>query len=94
MILNELISKFSLDRVNKSGAVFNIEKLNWLNEEHLRKKTDVELLQMLRSELKESKYSGQDYTDEYLLNVIGVMKERVSFIKEIFEKGFYFFEEP
>lgn len=92
--IDELISKFSLDRVNKSGAVFNIEKLNWLNEEHLRKKTDTELLQMLSSELKDSKYSGQGYTDEYLLNVIGVMKERVSFIKEIFEKGFYFFEEP
>jgi glutamyl-tRNA synthetase len=92
--IEELISKFSLDRVNKSGAVFNIEKLNWLNEEHLRKKTDTGLLQMLRSELKESKYSGLDYTDEYLLNVIGVMRERVSFIKEIFEKGSYFFEEP
>ena len=92
--IDELISKFSLDRVNKSGAVFNIQKLNWLNEEHLRKKTDTELLQMLRSELRDSKYSGQEYPDEYLLRVIGVMKERVSFIKEIFEKGFYFFEEP
>jgi glutamyl-tRNA synthetase len=92
--IDELISKFSLDRVNKSGAIFNIEKLNWLNEEHLRKKTDTELLQMLRSELKESKYAGQEYPDEYLLNVIGVMRERVSFIKEIFEKGSYFFEEP
>ena len=92
--IDELISSFSLDWVNKSGAVFNIEKLNWLNEEHLRKKTDAELLQMLRSELKDSRYSGQEYTDEYLLKVIGVMKERVSFIKEIFEKGFYFFEEP
>jgi glutamyl-tRNA synthetase len=92
--IDELISKFSLDRVNKSGAVFNLEKLNWLNEEHLRKKTDAELLQMLRIELMDSKYSGQEYSDEYLLNVIWVMKERVSFIKEIFEKGFYFFEEP
>jgi glutamyl-tRNA synthetase len=92
--IDELISKFSLDRVNKSGAVFNIEKLNWLNEEHLRKKTDAELLQMLRSELRDSKYSEKEYTDEYLIKVIGVMKERVSFIKEIYEKGFYFFEEP
>jgi glutamyl-tRNA synthetase len=90
----DLITKFSLDRVNKSGAIFNIEKLNWLNEEHLRKKTDAELLQMLRTELMDSKYTGQNYTDEYLISVIEVMKERVSFIKEIFEKGFYFFEEP
>jgi glutamyl-tRNA synthetase len=92
--IEELISNFSLDRVNKSGAIFNLDKLNWLNEEHLRKKTDTELLQMLLSELKDSQYSGQEYSDEYLINVIGVMKERVSFIKEIFEKGFYFFEEP
>ena len=92
--IDELISKFSLDRVNKSGAVFNLEKLNWLNEEHLRKKTDAELLKMLRTGLMNSKYSGQEYSDEYSLNVIWVMKERVSFIKEIFEKGFYFFEEP
>jgi glutamyl-tRNA synthetase len=92
--IDELISKFSLDRVNKSGAVFNIEKLNWLNEEHLRKKTDAELLKMLRAELRDSKYSKEEYKDEYLINVIGVMKERVSLIKEILEKGFYFFEEP
>lgn len=92
--IDELISSFSLDRVNKSGAIFDIEKLNWLNEEHLRKKSDIELLKMLRSELQDSKFSGQEYNDEYLINVIGVMRERVSFIKEIFEKGFYFFEEP
>jgi glutamyl-tRNA synthetase len=92
--IDELISKFSIDRVNKSGAVFNVEKLNWLNEEHLRNKTDAELLQMLRTELKDSKYSTLVYTDDYLISVIRLMKERVSFIKEIFEKGYYFFEEP
>ena len=92
--IDELISKFSLDRVNKSGAVFNLEKLNWLNEEHLRKKSETELLSLLRTELKESKYSNHVFTDEYLLQVIEAMKERVSFIKEFLDKGFYFFEDP
>jgi glutamyl-tRNA synthetase len=90
--LNEMINLFSLDRVNKSGAVFNIEKLNWLNAEHLRHKTNQELLQLLRVELKGKDY--KDYTDEYLISVIEVMKERVSFINEIPVKGFYFFKEP
>lgn len=49
---------------------------------------------MLREELKESKYSSLEFSDEYLIKVIEAMRERVSFIKEIFEKGFYFFEEP
>jgi glutamyl-tRNA synthetase len=92
--MDELISNFSLDRVNKSGAIFNLEKLNWLNEEHLRKKTDTELLLMLRDSMKTSKYKDIYLTDEYLLKVIRAMKERVSFIKEIFDKGSYFFEEP
>ena len=92
--IDELISKFSLDRVNKSGAVFNLEKLNWLNEEHLRKKSETELLSLIREELKVSKYSNQNFSDEYLLKVVNVMKERISFIKEFLSKGFYFFEEP
>jgi glutamyl-tRNA synthetase len=92
--LNELIESFSLERVNKSGAVFDIEKLNWLNAEHLRNKTDKELISMLRESLKNSRYGTGEFSDIFLLKVITAMKERVSFIKEFFEKGFYFFEEP
>ncbi|MFA7361890.1 MAG: glutamate--tRNA ligase [Candidatus Kapaibacterium sp.] len=92
--INELINSFSLDRVNKSGAVFDVEKLNWLNAEHLRKKSDEDLVAMLREDLSISKYSGMEFTDEYLVKVIHAMKERVSFVKEFYEKGYYFFEEP
>jgi glutamyl-tRNA synthetase len=92
--IDELIAKFSIDRVNKSGAVFNVEKLNWLNEEHLRKKTEAELVEMLRNEISTSKYSTMNFSDEYLAKVISVMKERVSFIKDIIINGFYFFEDP
>lgn len=91
---DELVPAFSLDRVHKTGAVFDIEKLNWLNAEHLRKKSDEELVIMLRDELNDSKYSGLELSDEYLKSVINAMRERVSFIKEFYEKGFYFFEEP
>jgi len=92
--IDELINSFSLDRVNKSGAVFDVEKLNWLNAEHLRKKSDDELASMLREEIKTSKYSNFECTDDYLIKVIHAMKERVSFVREFYEKGFYFFEEP
>ncbi|GAB6281935.1 MAG: glutamate--tRNA ligase [Ignavibacterium sp.] len=91
--LNELIEKFSLERVNKSGAVFNIEKLNWLNAEHIRAKKNEELLPLLKEELKNSKYKEKNYNDDYLLLVINSMKERITFIKEILEKAYYFFED-
>jgi glutamyl-tRNA synthetase len=91
---DELIKSFSLERVNDSGAVFDIEKLNWINEEHLRSKPDEELIEMLREEMILSKYCSVDYSDEYMQKVIEVMKPRITFVKEIYEKGFYFFEEP
>ena len=92
--LDELIENFSLERVNKSGAVFNIEKLNWLNAEHLRRKENSEILILLKEELKNSRYSVQIYNDEYLIKVIEAMKERVSCVKEYIEKSPYFFEAP
>jgi glutamyl-tRNA synthetase len=92
--LNELAEHFSLERVNKSGAVFNVEKLNWLNAEHLRTKSSEELLKDLKAELAESKYKNEKYDDAKLIKVIDAMRERVSFIKEIITNGFYFFEEP
>jgi glutamyl-tRNA synthetase len=92
--MNELIEKFSLDRVHKAGAVFNLEKLNWLNYEHLRKKTDSEVLNMLKVELEISEYKNNSYSDEYLLKITSAMKERVSFVKEYLTKSSYFFEAP
>ncbi len=92
--LNELVENFSLERVNKAGAIFNVEKLNWLNAEHLRKKENSELLILLREELSNSKFKQQDYSNDYLLKIIEAMKERVTFIKDYLEKSPYFFEAP
>jgi glutamyl-tRNA synthetase len=92
--MEELCEKFSLERVHKAGAVFNLEKLNWLNFEHLRQKANNVVLEMLKNELAQSKLSEKNYTDDYLLQVIEAMKERVSFVKEYLTKSTYFFEPP
>ena len=92
--MQELIEKFSLERVHKAGAVFNLEKLNWLNFEHLRRKPDIEVLEMLRSEISKSEFANNNYSDDYLLMIITSMKERVSFVKEYLTKSPYFFKAP
>ena len=92
--MNELIEKFSLERVHKAGAVFNLEKLNWINYEHLRSKPDAEVLKMLRAEIAKLEFSSNKYSDDYLLKVITAMKERVSFVKEYLTKSSYFFQAP
>ncbi|KAF0139529.1 MAG: glutamyl/glutaminyl-tRNA synthetase [Stygiobacter sp.] len=92
--MNELIESFSLERVNNSGAVFDLEKLNWINAEHLRKKSDLELLEMLKTEILNFQFSILNYSDEHLLQVVVAMKERVSFVKEYLTKSPYFFTAP
>ncbi len=92
--MNELIEKFTLERVNKAGAVFDLDKLNWLNAEHLRKKSDEEILPMLKEEIIRASYDMSKFSDDYLLKIISTMKERVSFVREYLTKSPYFFEAP
>lgn len=92
--MEELISKFSLEGVNKSGAVFNLEKLNWLNGEHIRAKSSEEILPLYKEELKKSKYANLDLSEDYMLNIIEAMRERVGFIREFIHNCPYFYEDP
>ena len=92
--LEELVNEFSLERVGKAGAVFNVEKLNWMNFEHLRRKPDGELLAMIREQLKQTSFRNKVFTDEYLLAIIAAMRERATFVKDFVEKCPYFFGPP
>ncbi len=92
--LHELVEEFSLERVNKAGAVFDIVKLNSLNAEHLRKKSNKEILGMLKDRIQKTEYRSQNYSDEFLLLIIEAMKERVSFIHEFIDNCKYFYEPP
>ena len=92
--LEELVKEFTLERAGKSGSVFNIEKLNWLNFQHLRRKSDTEMLSMLEKELIKAGIDARSFREDYLLKVISAMRERVSFAREFTEKSPYFFHEP
>ena len=93
-LLDEMIEKFSLERVNKAGAVFNVEKLNWLNGLHIREKSNEELLPLFKEELAKSEYATNDYDDDFLLSIISAMKERVTFVKDFIYNCKYFYEAP
>ena len=92
--MNELIDAFSLERVNKAGAVFDLQKLNWLNAEHLRNKTITELVSLLRESLLSSPFAGTSFDDGQLLLIVEAMLPRVSFIQEIWQNGAYLFAAP
>ncbi len=92
--LEELEKEFSLQKVNKSGAIFNLEKLNWLNFQHLKRKPDAEVLAILRDYLLQSSFEQKNFSDKYLLGVIAAMRDRVTFPKDFIEKSPYFFQAP
>ncbi len=93
-LMDEMIEKFSLERVNKSGAVFNIEKLDWLNGLHIRNKKEAEILPLFKEELAGSRFSELEFTDTFLLAIIHAMKERITFVKDLIENSTYFYETP
>jgi glutamyl-tRNA synthetase len=90
--LEQLVQEFTLERVGKSGAVFNIEKLNWLNQQYIKLKSNEELAQLIKPHF-ESVHRA-DWDDSYFLNVIGLLKERLIFPKDFIEMSVYFFHDP
>lgn len=90
--LSDLIRDFTLERVGKSGAVFNVEKLNWLNQQHLRLKSDEEIALLLRPLLQDAGFPELPHS--YVLRVVALMKERVTFIPDYLEFAGYFFKDP
>ncbi len=90
--IDQLIKEFSLERVGKSGAVFNIEKLNWLNQQHIKLKTNEDLAIFVKPHLQTAGLINIE--NKYLLNVISLMKERMIFPQDFVENSIYFFKEP
>jgi len=88
--LDELIKSFSLARVNKAGARFDPEKTKWFQHHYLQEKNN-ESLSALFTNLLIKK--GIRY-NKNLEKIIGLIKERSTFIADFWEQGSYFFEAP
>lgn len=89
--LEELTNLFTLDRVNKSGAVFDYKKLIWYNEQYMREKSAEELYPRVQAIAEEE---GLNPGKDYLLQIIDLMKDRVSKIEDFITQGRFFFEDP
>lgn len=93
----DLIKQFSLERVQKSGAVFNIEKLKWLNGNYIRQMSITELTQNCLPYLKEAGFLPGDPDasgTKRIQNVLTLEQTRVQTLAEIPEHIDYFFKEP
>lgn len=89
--MNELTAAFSLDRVGKSGSKFDPEKTKWFNHQYLIRKSDEEIALDFMPVLKEKSIHTEM---DQVIRVVGLVKERVSFVKEIWAESSFFFEAP
>lgn len=90
--LEELVQKFSMDRVHKGGAKFDFEKAKWFNHEWI-KRTDAKTLAPLVLPLLQA--NGLNITDTVLLEkVITLVKERCTLLTDFYEQSKFFFESP
>lgn len=88
--LAELIEKFDLKRIHKSGAKFDPEKNKWFNHQYLQKQTDESLAEAFKVIIKEKGIS----TSLDITRVVSSIKERANFITEFWDLADYFFVAP
>jgi len=79
--LEELLKEFSLDKVQKSGGVFNVEKLDWINKEHMKKLSSDDIKNNIFSNLP------KEFQNEKLIPLILERISKWSDIKKIVTDG-------
>ncbi|HBQ27771.1 MAG TPA: glutamate--tRNA ligase [Syntrophomonas sp.] len=80
--LEELIPEFSLDGISRSPAVYDIEKLTWMNGHYISNSTAERLLSLSSNQNHMQKYLS-DYPREYLLQVLDLVGNRIKTLNEI-----------
>ena len=89
--MDELINEFSLKRVGKSGAKFDFDKTRWYNQQYLRAKKNDMLAEELQVILKAQNINVEN---SFVAKVCNELKERATFVSDMWEEGKYFFASP
>jgi len=89
--MDELVRDFSIERVSKSGAKFDVEKAHWYNHQYLSKKTPDELAQLLIPILEEKNI---DVRTDYVEQVCTLIHDRAVLIPDLWTQSHFFFHDP
>ncbi len=89
--MDELIDAFSIERVGKSGSRFDPEKAKWFNHQYLQKRSDNQLAIEFREFVRAKGFHVDVVRLETLVRLV---KERVSFVKNIWDQTDFFFKSP
>lgn len=93
----ELVTAFSLDGISSSNAVFNPEKLEWFNSQHIARLTGDEITPRIEPVLREMGLwddALRGERREWFHRVIEILKPRAKKLRDLAEQGRYFFTDP
>lgn len=88
--LEELTQAFELERVNKSGARFDPDKIKWFNHHYMQEQNNDELAELFKA----SRLELKDIDVNYVALVVGLVKERATFVNDLWELSSFFFQSP
>ncbi len=89
--MEQLIEAFTLERIGKAGARFDIHKAQWFNQQYLKNRGDHELMDFLMASLKKENIPCDEAKAK---KIVAVMKDRVTFPVDFWEQGKFFFRAP
>jgi glutamyl-tRNA synthetase len=90
--LAELVKEFNLKKVQKAGAIFNIEKLDWLNGQYIKKIPAKDLAEKMKNFIPSEWANGE--RKEFLVKAVEAEKERMKKLVDFKELAGFFFELP
>jgi glutamyl-tRNA synthetase len=89
--LKTLVERFNIERIHKGGAKFDFEKAKWFNQEWIKKSADEKLLPSVNALLLKE---GITVTENDLLTIIPMVKERCQLLNDFIPQLSYFFKDP
>ena len=89
--LDELVEQFDIHKCSKSGAKFDYQKGMWFNHEYILRKSNEEIARLFAPIVANN---GVDESMEHITKVVSMMKDRVSFVKELWPLCSFFFIAP
>ena len=89
--IDRLIEEIDLDRITKSAAVFNIDKLNWMNGCYIRQATVERLTQLAIPYFKRKNFPIADA--EKITAIVSVLQEKIDYLEQIADQAIIFFQE-
>ncbi|MFA8450283.1 MAG: glutamate--tRNA ligase [Bacteroidales bacterium] len=89
--MDELIAAFSLDRVGKSGSRFDPDKAKWFNHQYMQSHDVAEVANQFKEFLAEK---GIAAADQYIQKVVGMVRERATFVADLWDQSSFFFAAP